>query len=76
MALKDLFPGTSKTEKTEQAGPPKPLPDTAAPADQKVGRVETLSLLLKKEKPPKVELGEREKAEFVLTLPATLPQSP
>ena len=64
MALKDLFPGKSKAEKTEKEGLPQPFPDTAAPADQKVGRVEGLSLLLKKEKPPKVELGEREKSEF------------
>jgi len=64
MALKDLFPGKSKAEKTEKEGPPHPLSDKAAPADQKVGRVEGLSLLLKKEKPPQVELGEREKSEF------------
>jgi flagellar protein FlaJ len=64
MALKDLFPGTSKAEKAEEAAPPPSSPEEAVPAGEKAGRVETLSRLLKKEKPPKVELGEREKSEF------------
>jgi len=64
MALKDLFPGKLKAEKAEAASPPQPPPDQAEPAGEKAGRVETLSRLLKKEKPPKIELGEREKSEF------------
>jgi flagellar protein FlaJ len=64
MALTDLFPGKSKTEKAEEAAPPHSPPEQNVPAGEKAGRVETLSRLLKKEKPPKVELGEQEKSEF------------
>ncbi|NYT07113.1 MAG: type II secretion system F family protein, partial [Methanomicrobiales archaeon] len=64
MAIKDLFKGTTKKGAGEDTPPPPPVREGAAPAGEKTGRVEALSRLIKKEKPPKIELGEREKSEF------------
>ncbi len=64
MAIKDLFKGTPKKAMENDTAPPRSAPEAAPPAGEKVGRTEALSRLLKKEKPPKIELGEREKSEF------------
>ena len=62
MAFKDLF--KAKKGKTGEAVQPKTPPYEAASSGDKPGRMETLSRLLKREKPPDIELGERDKSEF------------
>jgi flagellar protein FlaJ len=64
MAIKDLFKGKPQKGKTGELPQPPVVPEVPAPEAEKRGRIETFSRLIKKEKPPKIELGEREKSEF------------
>lgn len=58
MALKDLFSGKNSSKGSGDHDMPIPAPGTQQ------GRAGGLSRLLSKEKPARVDLGEREKAEF------------
>ncbi|MDD1706531.1 MAG: type II secretion system F family protein [Methanoregulaceae archaeon] len=62
MALKDIFSGKGSSKATGEQGVPPP--SGVPPAGTQQGRVGGLSRLLSKEKPARVDLGEREKTEF------------